>query len=119
SHTLVNDKGENYIKATLDKIFAKAQDKEPTVLQHGTDVAITKLKVIQEVKNDTSQNKWFRKALAFAMKKVQLDDIDFSIGRHTITDVIKVRTFEKLQMMTTPSKSPIYILLGLQWFFLF
>jgi hypothetical protein len=39
SHTLVNDKGENYIKATLDKIFAKAQDKEPTILQHGTDFA--------------------------------------------------------------------------------
>jgi hypothetical protein len=114
ANVLINDNAESYIVPALDKLFDKFSSKQPAVIKNSADFAMNKLQLIQEVKNDTSQNRWYRRVIVFAMKKVNVNDIDFSVSNQIFKDVIRVKIIEKLQAMSTPSKKPIYILLGIQ-----
>ena len=104
---IVTDKSESLIHPFLDKVLTKFKDKQPNVLRNSGDFTLNKLKIIQEIKNDKSENKW--------LKKIQLDDVDFSKENLNFYEIIKTKTIQSLQSVSEPSKNAIWISVGIQW----
>ena len=112
---IVTDKSESLIHPFFDLFLTKFKDKQPNVLRNSGDFTLNKLKIIQEIKNDKSENKWLKKILVFGMKKIQLDDVDFSKENLNFYEIIKTKTIQSLQSVSEPSKNAIWISVGIQW----
>ncbi|MFD2907646.1 hypothetical protein ACFSX9_02755 [Flavobacterium ardleyense] len=118
ANKLITDKSENLINPLLDRVFKKFQVKQPEVLRNTGDYSLNKLRIIQEIKNDKSENKWIRKIVVFGMKKIQLDDIDFNQDNQNFYDIIKFKTIQGLKSITKPSRKPIWLTVAAQWIIL-
>ncbi len=115
---VITDKSESIIHPFLDKILIKFKDKQPNVLRNSGDFSLNKLKIIQDIKNDKTENKWLKKIIVFGMKKIQLDDVDFSQENFNFYEVIKTKNQQSLQSVSEPSKNAIWITIGIQWILL-
>jgi len=78
TNRVITDKADSLIIPILDKALNKFQSKQLNVLRNAGDFSMNKLKIIQAIKNDKSENKWLRKIIVFGMKKVKMDDTDFT-----------------------------------------
>ena len=115
TNKLITDKSENLVYPILDKIMAKFQTKQPKILKNAADFSLNKLKLIHEIRNDTSENKWLRRVIIFGMKKIELNDIDFSNDGISFYEIIKIKTIQSLQNISEPSRKPIWIVIAIQW----
>ncbi|ENA1795522.1 hypothetical protein ABF176_002369 [Flavobacterium psychrophilum] len=115
SHKLITDKSESLINPLLERIFQKFKTKQPEILKNTGDFSVNKLKIIQEIKNDKTENKWMRKIIVFGMKKIKLDDVDFNKENQNFYDIIKEKTIQSLKNISEPSRKLIWITIGIQW----
>lgn len=115
SHKLITDKSESLINPLLERIFKKFQTKQPEILKNTGDFSLNKLKIIQEIKNDKTENKWMRKIIVFGMKKIKLDDVDFNKENQNFYDIIKEKTLQSLKDISEPSRKLIWIAIAIQW----
>lgn len=115
---IITDKSESAINPLLEKVLQKFKTKQPEVLKNTGDFSVNKLKLIQEIKNDQSENNWLRKIIVFGMKKIKLEDVDFSKEDQNFFDIIKEKTIQSLQNITKPSRKPIWIAIAIQWIIL-
>ncbi|WCM42680.1 hypothetical protein MG290_03100 [Flavobacterium sp. CBA20B-1] len=118
SNKVITDKSESALNPLLEKGLQKFKTKQPEVLKNTGDFSVNKLKLIQEIKNDQSENKWLRKIIVFGMKKIKLDYVDFSKENQNFFDIIKEKTIQSLQNITKPSRKPIWIAISIQWIIL-
>jgi hypothetical protein len=93
---LINDKGENILFPLLDKVLNKLQEKQPALFAKGSDKALLKLKMVQEIKEST-ENKWFKRIILFALKKVHLSELDLADENRSFNDVVKKSTLTVLK----------------------
>jgi ABC-type multidrug transport system fused ATPase/permease subunit len=110
---LVQDKSENIIDPIIDKILFKFKAKQPETLKKGADYALLKLKLINQIKEE-SDNTWLKRIILYGMEKVQLSDVDFSDDDVDFSSIIKQKTVVALENITEPSRRNIWILLILQ-----
>ena len=115
ANKLITDKSESLINPLLDKVINKFQSKQPNVVKNAGDFSINKLKIIQDIKDDSSENKWLRKIIVFGMKKINLDDVDFNQENQNFFDIIKLKTYQSLKNISEPSRKSILIVFGIQW----
>ena len=115
ANKLITDKSESLINPLLDKVINKFQAKQPIAIKNVGDFSINKLKIIQDIQNDDSENKWLRKIVVFGMKKIKLDDIDFNQENQNFYDIIKLKTHQTLKNISEPSRKSIFILIGVQF----
>lgn len=115
ANKLITDKSESLINPLLDKAINKFQYKQPNVVKNAGDFSINKLKIIQDIKDDNSENKWLRKIIVFGMKKINLDDVDFNQENQNFYDIIKLKTYQSLKNISEPSRKSIFIVFGIQW----
>jgi hypothetical protein len=115
SHKLITDKSESIINPLLERIFQKFKTKQPEILKNTGDFSLNKLKIIQEIKNDTIENKWMRKIIVFGMKKIKLDDVDFNKENQNFYDIIKEKTLQSLKDISETSRKLIWITIAIQW----
>lgn len=109
------DKGEGYLVALLDKLMLKYKQQQPAVLRNAGDFTIQKLKVIQDIKNDKTVNKWLRKVIVLGMEKIRLDGIEFNDENQNPYEIIRNRTIESLKNIMEPSRKMIWMIFALQW----
>jgi hypothetical protein len=112
-HKLISDKGENMLFPLLDKVLNKLQEKQPALFAKGSDKALLKLKMIQEIKEST-ENKWFKRIILFALNKVHLSELDLADENMSFNDVVKKSTLTVLKSITEPSRSFFWIICGAQ-----
>lgn len=110
---VISDKGENILFPLLDKVLNKLQEKQPALFAKGSDKALLKIKMIQEIKEST-ENKWFKRIILFALKKVHLSELDLADENMSFNDVIKKSTLTVLKSITEPSRSFFWIICGAQ-----
>jgi hypothetical protein len=110
---VISDKGENILFPLLDKVLNKLQEKQPALFAKGSDKALLKLKMVQEIKEST-ENKWFKRIILFALKKVHLSELDLADENRSFNDVIKKSTLTVLKSITEPSRSFFWIICGAQ-----
>lgn len=110
---VISDKGENILFPLLDKVLNKLQEKHPALFAKGSDKAQLKLKMVQEIKEST-ENKWFKRIILFALKKVHLSELDLADENRSFNDVIKKSTLTVLKSITEPSRSFFWIICGAQ-----
>jgi len=110
---VINDKGENILFPLLDKVLNKLQEKQPALFAKGSDKALLKLKMIQEIKEST-ENKWFKRIILFALNKVHLSELDLADENRSFNDVVKKSTLTVLKSITEPSRSFFWIICGAQ-----
>ncbi|MPT32326.1 MAG: hypothetical protein E2600_11815 [Chryseobacterium sp.] len=115
TNKVITDKSESLIIPILDRVLNKFQAKQPNVLRNTGDYSMNKLKIIQAIRNDKSENKWLRKIIVFGMKKVKMDGIDFTQENLNFYDIIKVKTIQTLKNISEPSRNMIWITIGAQW----
>lgn len=115
ANKLITDKSESLIHPLLDKVLMKFKTKQPEVLKNSGDFTLNKLKIIEDIKNDKTENKWLRKVIVFGMKKIQLDDIDFNQDNQNFYDIIKIKTVQSLKNISEPSRKSIWITIAIQW----
>jgi hypothetical protein len=110
---VISDKGENILFPLLDKVLNKLQEKQPALFAKGSDKALLKIKMIQEIKEST-ENKWFKRIILFALKKVHLSELDLADENRSFNDVVKKSTLTVLKSITEPSRSFFWIICGAQ-----
>jgi hypothetical protein len=115
SHKLITDKSESLINPLLERIFQKIQTKQPEILKNTGDFSLHKLKIIQDIKNDTTENKWVRKIIISGMEKIKLADVDFNKDNQSFSDIIKEKIIQKLKDISEPSRKSILIAIAIQW----
>lgn len=113
-HRIVTDKSESTILPFLDKAIEKFRKRRPAMVDRASDSAMTKLRLVQEAKNE-SDNRWLRGALVLAFKKARLDDIDLAKDDTHLSEVIRDRTMLALQEMSKPSKTLFWAFIVVQW----
>ncbi|NBX80987.1 MAG: hypothetical protein EBQ94_11525 [Flavobacteriales bacterium] len=110
---VISDKGENILFPLLDKVLNKLQEKQPALFAKGSDKALLKIKMVQEIKEST-ENKWFKRIILFALKKVHLSELDLADENMSFNDVVKKSTLTVLKSITEPSRSFFWIICGAQ-----
>jgi hypothetical protein len=115
AHRLITEKSETLIEPLLDKILTRFKSKQSSKTNSLGDLTMNKLQLIQEVKNDTSENKWLRKILAYGLRKIKLEDADFQ-QKQDGNQIIKQKTIQVLAEMAMPSKEWFWLLISVQWF---
>ena len=115
SNKLITDKSESLINPILEKVFQKFETKQPEILKNTGDFTLSRLKLIQEIKNDQTENKWLRKIIVFGMKKIKLDDVDFNHENHNFYDIVKAKTIQSLKDITEPNRNLIWTTIATQW----
>ncbi|RQO30227.1 hypothetical protein DBR32_11660 [Taibaiella sp. KBW10] len=110
---IVQDKSETVILPVLDKIISKSKALQPELMKQGVDKTMLKVQMIHQIK-ETSENKWVKRILTFAFKKIALDDIDFNQDKIQIDELIKTKVTHLLYNITEASKTPFWIILGFQ-----
>lgn len=115
ANKVITDKSESVINPLLERFLQKFKTKQPEILKNAGDFSIHKLKLIQEIKNDPSENKWLRKIIVFGMKKIKIEDVDFNKEDQNFFDVIQEKTIQVLKDISKPSRTPIWIGLAIQW----
>jgi hypothetical protein len=114
---VIKDKSEVYLEPFIDKMFSKFQEKQPDLIKKGADASLVKLKLINQIKAE-SENKWLKRIITFGLKKIKLDEVDFSNQKVSFSEIIKTKLITALHEFSEPSKKGIFIILGLQWLFL-
>lgn len=115
---LVRDKSESFIYPILDKSLLKFKASQPELIRNAADASLARLKIIKSIKDDSGENKWLRKIIIYGIKKAKLEDVDFSRENLSYYDIIKTKTIESLKNVSAPSRSLIWIILGIQWIIL-
>ena len=110
---VISDKGENILFPLLDKVLNKLQEKQPALFAKGSDKVLLKIKMVQEIKEST-ENKWFKRILLFALNKVHLSELDLADENMSFNDVVKKSTLTVLKSITEPSRSFFWIICGAQ-----
>jgi hypothetical protein len=77
-----------------------------------TGVASMKDKFLSATKEDSSINKIQQKAISYALKKVKLDDINFSQDNTNLPEEISSRVMMQLSEMAKPSYNLFWIAVG-------
>lgn len=112
ANRLIKDKAATMIYPFLDKVLQKVYVNQPSVVRDAGDYSMNKMRVIQEIKNDKTENKWVRRVLVFALKKINLDDINFATEKLNFYDIIKFKTIQTLENITTPSRNIIWAIIA-------
>ena len=115
AHKLISDKSESLMHPLLEKLVNKSRERQPELLKNTGDFSIKKLRLMQEIKNDESENKWLRKVIVFGMKKINLADVDFNPKNQNFFDLIQAKTLQSLKNISMPSRRLIWITLAIQW----
>ena len=76
------------------------------------DYASVKMQLVNSVKQDGTTNKWQKRILKFILKKIHLDDIDFSDKDLKLSNVIAVKMNQVLSELAKPSNKLFYIVFG-------
>lgn len=114
---LVKDKSDSFISPMVEKILQGIKERQPDIFRKGVDQGKMKLKIIQEVKNN-SDSKIVVKVVNYALNKVNVADVDFGDENMSLVQVIRDKIMEKLHEMSEPSLGFLWIIVGLQWLIL-
>jgi len=99
----------------LEKILQRFKEKQPVVLRNLEEYSLQKMKLIQEIRENPTEKKWLKKVLIFALKKVRLDDIDFSDEHLDFFKIMKIKTIQFLQSVSKPKRTMIWLPIIIQW----
>ncbi len=105
------NKGQEFVEPLLEKIGAKITSNSNWTSQISNQ-AMLKAKLISENSITIDTPKLQRKILNYAIKKVQLDDIDFKDENLRLTDVLSLKIKSFISTVSKPS-------LTLFWFVIF
>lgn len=111
---IINDNCESTIVPLLEKAFDKLRTKQPQALKNGTDAAYGKLQLINNIK-ESSENKWVKRALAYGIKKIKLDDVNLNAEGMDTYEIIRQKTVTALRNVAKPDKKLIWLLIALQF----
>lgn len=118
ANKLITDKSDSLINPLLENILDKFKTNQSESLKNAEDFSLNKLKLIHEIQNDQSENKWLRKIIVFGMKKINLDDINFNQENLNFLDIVKLKTIQSLQNISKPSRKIILFPIVIQWIIL-
>jgi hypothetical protein len=118
ANKIIIDKSETILNPMLDRLFDKFKANQPGSVKNAADYSINKLKLIENIKNDKTENKWLKRIIVFGLKKVKMDDVDFNKEDQNFYDILKIKTLETLHEISEPSKNIIWLTLGTQWLIL-
>lgn len=110
---LVNDQSEKIIVPLLDKIISGTKALQPEAMRRGIDASIVKIQMSEQLKK-TGENKWMKRILQFALKRIALDDVDFTDPKLDLDQVIKNKILQFLQNLTEPDKNAFWFILVFQ-----
>ena len=118
ANKLITDKSDSLINPLLENVLEKFKENQSESLKNTGDFSLNKLKLIHEIQNNKSENRLLRKIIVFGMKKIKLDDINFSQENLNFFDIIKLKTIQSLQNITQPSRTIILFPIIVQWIIL-
>lgn len=110
---LISDKGENILFPIIDKVLNKIKSKQPELFQKGADKMKLKLRLIQEIK-DSNDNKWLKKIILYAFKKIDLNEVDFKDENLSFSEIIKNKIIDSLKNVSKPNRNFFWIIIGIQ-----
>lgn len=111
---VIQDKSDSVIYPFLDNIISKLKDQQPDQVKEVADYSFDKIKIVQQIKEDASQNKWVKRILTYGIERTNIDPELFNIDHNNFYDIFKVKIIEKLDSLSDPTRTPILTVLGVQ-----
>lgn len=90
----------------LDKTVSKSEK-----LNKINDYATAKLQLADAVRKDSDTSKWQKKILSYILKKIRLDDIDFSDENISLSNIIAGKINDLFSGFVETSNRPFYLAL--------
>jgi hypothetical protein len=112
-HRLITDKGENILFPIIDKVLNKLKTRQPEIFSKSADKVKLKFKIVQEIK-ESNENKWLKKIILFALKKANMNGVDFNEENVSLSDIFKRIILTTLKNITEPSRNFFWIICGSQ-----
>ncbi|MCY1540660.1 hypothetical protein D9M68_763130 [compost metagenome] len=110
---IVQDKSETIIIPLLDKIISRAKALQPGAVRKGIDAAVVRMQLSEQLKSEGGY-KWINRIIHFALKRIALNDVDFTDPELKLDAVIKDRIIQFLKDTSTPDKTSLWLILGFQ-----
>lgn len=116
ANRFIKDHSDNYIQQIVDKIL-NIVIPDNSFMSNGADYAMLKLKMLDRLKQEP-ENKWMKRIIAFGIKKISLDDVDFQDKSLTPKMVISNKILSAIDDFSDASLKPTWILIAIQWLLL-
>lgn len=112
---IIHDNAEGTLYPLIDKVTGRVQSGITTSrIGKGIDSSVLKLQLIHTVK-EQSENRWIKKTLTYAFRKMKIDDINFDNDNINLCDIIKQKTINSLNNASTPGKQKLWLIVGFHW----
>lgn len=116
ANRFIKDHSDSYIRQVIDKILNMVLP-DNSFMSKGADFAMLKLKMLDRLKQEP-ENKWMKRIIAFGIKKISLDDVDFQDKSLTPKIVISNKILAAIDEFSDASLKPTWILIAIQWLLL-
>lgn len=118
ANKLVEDNSAEYIEPVLNNLLDKVKASKDFIVRDGENYSLLKEKLITQLKNE-NENKWIKKVIHFSLKKVNLDDVDFSDKTLSFKDVLKNKLLQIIHSISKPNRKMIWLVILSQCIVLF
>ncbi|MBL4586252.1 MAG: hypothetical protein JKX84_04220 [Flavobacteriales bacterium] len=111
---LWNNNFQDWLMDKFKHYVSKISDSKSTSVTSLKDYTKIKLKIASSIKEDDDASKWQKRILSFTLKRINMDDVDFSKPDTKLSDVLVLKINEALTELARPSNGIFYFALGVQ-----
>lgn len=116
-YNIYQNKLSDFIETKLQVLLKKVFDKYPKLFEQANWKSLS-VKLIQESKHDKSMSWINRKSIAYGLKKISLDEVDFADPNLSLSQVISQKIKLAVNDTLEPSLKPVWIIFGLDLVFI-
>jgi hypothetical protein len=114
-HLLWSNKLSDWIGPKITYYLQKLEAQQPNWMKTTTDSTVVELKLLEANKNDAETPALQRKVIAFLLKKVRLDDVDFQKDTVSISSILSEKLINTLSDVASPSNTLLWIVFGVHF----
>ncbi|HFK5571545.1 TPA: hypothetical protein ACG0AO_003372 [Elizabethkingia meningoseptica] len=102
----------DFIEPKVQKLISKILAKQPNFTKQIPNWKIFRVKLIQENKNDSTSSWFYKKITGYCLKKIRMDDVNFSDPNLNYAEVITTKLKQFIQETLEPSMLLVWIACG-------
>ncbi|WP_407482813.1 hypothetical protein [Elizabethkingia meningoseptica] len=102
----------DFVEPKVKKLIGKILAKQPNFTKQIPNWKIFRVKLIQENKNDNTSSWFYKKITGYCLKKIRMDDVNFSDPNLNYAEVITTKLKQFIQETLEPSMLLVWIACG-------
>ena len=113
-YKIVQEKSENTIIPTLDKIIQQCRKDQQSELKSIRDFNLAKKRLIQYLQGK-QENKWIKKIIFYYLRKLKINESQLNLADKDLFELIRQKVIDSLNSISSPRKTAFWILIAIHW----